>query len=162
MSAEAKADHGNAEVRPCRSLDLPTISDILKETPQAAAWTQDGLRATLESYSAYCLTARQRKAIVGFIAGRRVADEAEILNLAVRSPARRLGVGRHLVEALLNVFQREGVIRVFLEVRESNTEAVAFYQRLGFLQVGKRLDYYHEPDESALVLALDVSHVTTG
>jgi len=147
--------HDGTEVRPSRSQDLPAIQDVLKAAPEAAAWSPEGLRATLESDPAHCLCAWRKEEIVGFIAGRRVTDEGEILNLAVGMPSRRRGVGRILVETLLSSFVREGVARVFLEVRESNGAAISFYRQLGFRLVGTRRGYYQEPDESALVLALD-------
>jgi len=152
-----EAQRARATVLPTRSQDLITVYDLLKAVPEAASWTLEGLRRTLESYSACCLTAWKDEAIVGFIAGRRVADEAEILNFAVALPSRRRGVGRALVEALLRVFDKGRVARVFLEVRESNAAAIAFYERLGFRLVGSRADYYQEPREAALVLALDLS-----
>jgi [ribosomal protein S18]-alanine N-acetyltransferase len=96
----------------------------------------------------------QGKDIAGFISGRRVLDEGEISNLAVRSEMRRKGVGKTLVEALLEVFSRAEVVQVFLEVRESNAAAIAFYRILGFCQIGKRAGYYRNPAEAALVLAL--------
>ena len=155
--AEPGPSAGRTEVRRTRNEDLAPIYEILKAAPEAAVWSQESLRATVEGDSHYCLTAWQDEAIVGFIGGRRVVDEGEILNLAVAAPFRRQGVGTTLVEALLNTFGREGVTRVFLEVRESNAGGAAFYSRLGFRRVGTRVNYYQQPDEAALVLAMDVS-----
>jgi ribosomal-protein-alanine N-acetyltransferase len=87
----------------------------------------------------------------GFVLGRLVADEAEVLNLAVCEECRRQGEGRALVEELLRRFAESGVSRVFLEVRESNLGAIDFYERMGFRQSGRREDYYREPQEAALV-----------
>ena len=53
---------------------------------------------------------------------------------------------------LLEELRRNRVSRVFLEVRESNAGALAFYQRLGFQAVGKRKDYYQDPLESATIM----------
>jgi len=90
--------------------------------------------------------------VTGFISGRRAAGEGEILNLAVKPKFRRRGQGQALVNIVLESFHRDGVIQVFLEVRESNHVAISFYERLGFRDVGRRGNYYHDPDEGALVL----------
>jgi ribosomal-protein-alanine N-acetyltransferase len=111
-----------------------------------------GLADTLKHDSSCFLIARQGKEIAGVIAGRKIADQGEILNLAVIPKCRRQGVGRMLVEALLEAFEREHVVEVFLEVRESNVSAIAFYESLEFREVGKRPRYYQNPVEAALLL----------
>lgn len=148
---------------PCRKEDLPQIQGILDASPEAAAWSAGSLWGTLQSYPSYFLIGWQGEGIAGFIAARRVVDEAEILNLAVKPEYRRRGVGCALVKALLEVLARESVLQVFLEVRESNAGAIRFYQALGFREVGKRRGYYREPEEAALILALhDRLHPGTG
>jgi [ribosomal protein S18]-alanine N-acetyltransferase len=88
------------------------------------------------------------------VVGRQVLDEAEILNLAVTTGMRRQGEGRALVSHILQRFAEHTVSRVFLEVRESNTGAIAFYRGLGFQAVGTRRDYYRDPTEAAMVMEL--------
>ena len=89
-----------------------------------------------------------------------VTDEAEILNLAVKPANRRQGEGMKLVQRMLEDFQTRSVSRVFLEVRESNTGAIGFYEHLGFRTVGKRKDYYQGPPEAALVMELRLGKFT--
>jgi [ribosomal protein S18]-alanine N-acetyltransferase len=127
-----------------------------KATPQAAAWSTASLAETFERYPSYFLVSWQAEELSGFISGRRVADEGEILNLAVKQHQRRHGVGKALVQSLLEIFARESVLQVFLEVRESNAHAIAFYQSLGFHQAGRREGYYRDPVESALVFSLGI------
>jgi ribosomal-protein-alanine N-acetyltransferase len=88
------------------------------------------------------------------VVGRQVLDEAEILNLAVTEGMRRQGEGRALVERIVNRFAEAKVSRVFLEVRESNAGAIAFYRGLGFQARGVRRDYYQDPKEAATVMEL--------
>ncbi len=95
--------------------------------------------------------------IVGYIVGRSVLDEAEILNLGVAVEARRRGIASALVRALLALFAERGVRSVFLEVRESNLPARALYQSFRFLEVGRRERYYHQPAEDAVVLRSVIS-----
>lgn len=92
----------------------------------------------------------------GFILMRSVADEAEILTLAVRPEARGRGEGGRLtVEGVAGAAAR-GAERVFLEVADDNVSALAVYRRAGFAEVGRRPRYYARPDGSrrdAILLA---------
>ncbi len=88
----------------------------------------------------------------GFVLGRVVADEAEILTLAVLPTARRRGLGRALVSGWQHQAQRRGATRLFLEVAVENFEAQALYAACGFATVGRRRGYYPDGTD-ALVLA---------
>lgn len=96
----------------------------------------------------------------GFLLGRAVAGEAELLTLAVAPEARRLGVGRKLVARFLYQAQLRGADRAFLEVKADNAPAIALYESSGFVPAGRRRAYYREPDGSrsdALVLARELA-----
>lgn len=97
--------------------------------------------------------------IEGFILIRTVADEAEILTLAVRPSARRSGLGARLVEQGVVEAAARGATRLFLEVAEDNVAARALYARAGFTQAGLRRRYYARADGTtvdALVLSLSL------
>jgi ribosomal-protein-alanine N-acetyltransferase len=102
------------------------------------------------------LVAEANGAVAGYVVGRYAADEAEILDLAVREDLRRRGVAKALVGAVAERAGRLGLSRVYLEVRESNVAALGLYQSSGFKPVGRRRTYYHDPTEDALLLALDI------
>lgn len=96
----------------------------------------------------------------GFILMRAVADEAEILTLAVRPGARRRGEGGRLVGEGVLAAARRGAARVFLEVAEDNAAARALYARAGFAEAGRRPGYYAGADgarRDALILATDLA-----
>ncbi len=92
--------------------------------------------------------------VVGFVLVRAVADEMEILNLAVNPDARRQGIAARLVAHAIEEVKRADVKRVYLEVRESNSGARAFYSAKGFAEQGRRKNYYSQPVEDALLLTL--------
>jgi len=94
---------------------------------------------------------------IGYIVGRAVADEGEILNLGVALLSRRRGVGTALVRRLLDDFGARGVRSAFLEVRESNHPAQQLYASFGFTAVGRRRHYYQRPTEDAVVLRAAIS-----
>jgi len=93
----------------------------------------------------------------GYIVGRAVLDQGEILNLGVELSARRRGIGTALVRALLADFSSRGVASAFLEVRESNVSAQRLYESFGFTAVGRRARYYQRPVEDAVVLRAAIS-----
>lgn len=88
-----------------------------------------------------------------------VADEAEVLTLAVRPTARNAGKGRAIMEAGLSLARASGAERVFLEVAVDNGAALALYRRLQFVEISRRKRYYRRRDGSrcdASVMALDL------
>jgi [ribosomal protein S18]-alanine N-acetyltransferase len=134
--------------------DAARVADILREAREAASWSEEALRETEVLPGVAAFVSERRGGITGIVVGRQVLDEAEILNLAVRQSVRRQGEGRALVGQILQQFKERQVSRVFLEVRESNAGAIAFYRELGFAAVGLRKDYYREPVEAATVMEL--------
>lgn len=96
----------------------------------------------------------------GFILMRAVADEAEILTLAVRPAARRQGLATRLLTQGATVAASCGAMRLFLEVAADNDGALALYGGAGFVEAGRRPGYYARPGgggEDALILALNLT-----
>lgn len=96
----------------------------------------------------------------GFLLGRAVAGEAELLTLAVAPEARRRGLGGRLVARFLYQARLRGAERAFLEVAADNAPATALYESAGFALAGRRRGYYRTPDghrSDALVLARDLA-----
>jgi [ribosomal protein S18]-alanine N-acetyltransferase len=92
----------------------------------------------------------------GFLIGRAVAGEAEILTLAVDPNARRRGTGGRLVQGFFTQAQNHNATTAFLEVAADNFAAIALYLRAGFAEVGRRRGYYEQagyPAIDALVLS---------
>jgi len=95
--------------------------------------------------------------LAGYALATVVADQGEILNLAVEPDVRRRGLGRELLASLLAMFRREAVATVHLEVRQSNATALGLYARFGFRQVSTRRAYYRNPTENAVTMALGLT-----
>ena len=123
--------------------DLDAVAAIQSASPGAARWK-------IAEYLQYEFSvAVADGTISGFLVWRRLAhDECEVLNLAVAPAFRRQGVARALLEPLL----KSRDMRVFLEVRESNQGARAFYKSMEFREVSSRNEYYDAPPESAIVM----------
>jgi len=142
-------------IRNVDATDLERVRALLASVPEAAPWSADFSRIAL--YGGLSVRVAEEEGIVcGLVVFRTMADEAEILNLAVASARRRRGIGSRLMEDTLAACKTAGVKRIFLEVRDSNDAARNFYLRIGFTEVARRRKYYSEPMEDALVLARTV------
>ncbi|PYX61551.1 MAG: ribosomal-protein-alanine acetyltransferase [Acidobacteria bacterium] len=95
--------------------------------------------------------------VQGFLVARSVAGEWEIENIVVGEGSRRRGWGRRLLGEFIGMIRAEGGETVFLEVRESNFAARAFYQDSHFVESGRRKGYYSHPEEDAVVYRLSVA-----
>jgi [ribosomal protein S18]-alanine N-acetyltransferase len=130
-------------VRYANAADLSAIARIRGASPTASQWDP------ADYFAHHCFVAEEGGSTLGFLVIRSVmADEYEVLNLAVDLSMRRRGVARRLLEHALA--QRHGAW--FLEVRESNSGAIEFYAALGFQRAGRRANYYRDPPEAAIVM----------
>lgn len=136
------------------SADIDAILSI-EEASFTNPWTREMYLAELENPDvSHCFLARAADgaAVVGFCSFWRVLDELHINNLAVASAHRRQGVASALLTHILSDGASHGATRATLEVRRSNGEARALYERFGFAVAGVRRAYYTNPSEDALVL----------
>jgi ribosomal-protein-alanine N-acetyltransferase len=120
-----------------------------------APWTAAAFADLLGQAGVFAVEAPE-----GFILMRGVADEAEILTLAVRPSARRRGLGARLLAEGVGLAGARGADRVFLEVADDNAAARALYRRSGFVETGRRPRYYARSDgsrEDALILTLNLA-----
>ena len=150
---------GHCRIRPANSADAEGLA-ALERAIFSDAWPASAFEARGPGERAF-VADDETGVLAGFIVGRAVLDEGEILDLAVRSDARRRGVGTQLLDALLGALQGAGVARVHLEVRASNVGAQSFYRRHGFLVSGRRRAYYRTPPEDAVLMGRDVTPVTS-
>ena len=154
MAAETKRERADATIRAFCEADVAAVTEILRASPEASQWTEWGFKELLGWRGVLALVSEDARKVSGFIVGRQVGEEAEILNLAVILANRRKGEGRALLKGALDEFRTRQVSRVFLEVRESNEAGIAFYARHGFSKTGKRAGYYHDPEETAIVMEM--------
>jgi ribosomal-protein-alanine N-acetyltransferase len=123
------------------------------------AWDMASFKLLLDHPGSIALTARtgEPPETAGFILGRLVADEAEILTLGVCESWQRRGIGRQLVEALCRAAKKAEARRLHLEVAAGNAIAIRLYKSLGFEDIGRRKGYYERPGaapEDAINLSL--------
>lgn len=98
--------------------------------------------------------ARENGKIIGYAGFWHVADEGDITNVAVLPECRRKGVATALVGELVKEAKKRSLALLTLEVRCSNTAAIALYESFGFKIIGKRKRYYTNPTEDAHIMTL--------
>jgi ribosomal-protein-alanine N-acetyltransferase len=141
-----------SSIRKLRAEDVDAVIAIVGESPEAANWSQASYVNLAREDGSLALVIGANREISGFLVGRRIGDQAEVLNLAVKAKHRQRGEGTALLAAALEEWRSRGAKSVYLEVRESNTGAIAFYERHGFTKMGHRKGYYREPDEAAVTM----------
>lgn len=115
-------------------------------------WKKEAIGNTLLMEDYVSLVAETDGQIVGYIGYRSALDEADITNVAVSPDQRRKGIGRQLLNTLLETAADTGISNLYLEVRVSNEAAVNLYERAGFRVCGQRKNYYAEPEEDAWLM----------
>lgn len=154
MATELRREQDRAAIRTLRLEDAGAVSRVLSQSPEAVFWPDTSVREVLAWDGTLGLAIEQRGEVMGFLMGRQVADEAEVLNLAVAPESRRQGQGGALLRAAVAEFRKRGANRIFLEVRESNAAGIAFYGKHSFSQAGRREGYYRGPVEAAIVMEI--------
>ena len=115
-------------------------------------WSENSIAYELTSRLSYWLVAVEDGQVLGYIGSQSVLGESDMMNVAVHPDHRRKGIAEALVEALSRDLKERGNVCLTLEVRDSNTPAIALYEKLSFTQVGLRKNYYRNPKEDALIL----------
>lgn len=139
-----------------RKFTKSDVSQVLaiEQAVHVTPWTKEVFDTCFEQdYQGWVLVLD--KHILGFIIVSTYTDECHILNLGVSSQYQRQGLGRKLLEHVLEEAKSKGAMVAYLEVRRSNTRAIALYKKTHFQQIGERKDYYPTVNgrEDALVFA---------
>ena len=81
---------------------------------------------------------------VGYLKARVTRDELEIISILIDKKFRKLGIGKSLMNRLLNIALKKKIQNIFLEVSEENLTAINLYKKFNFIRVGKRKNYYFQ------------------
>lgn len=138
-------------IREMKREDVPAIAE-LEKICFSDPWSENSIASELDNPLSFWLVAEDNGKIAGYVGSQAVLDAADMMNLAVSPDYRQQGIGYALVNGLVQHLQKNSVIALLLEVRVSNMPAISLYEKLGFVQVGRRPKYYHNPREDALIL----------
>lgn len=115
-------------------------------------WSETSIASELDNRLSDWFVALEDGQVVGYVGSQTVIDGSDMMNIAVHPDHRRKGIAQTLVEALETCLRNRGSKMLLLEVRDSNAPAITLYEKLGFLQVGLRKNYYRNPKEDARIL----------
>ena len=115
-------------------------------------WSEKSVGEELSNDLSLWLVAVEQGTVAGYVGSQTVMGETDMMNVAVHPDFRRRGIAGALVNALVTRLREMGSHSLTLEVRASNSPAIALYEKLGFRQVGRRPNYYRHPREDGLIL----------
>jgi ribosomal-protein-alanine acetyltransferase len=161
-SPAGAASAASWQLRRATDRDLDAIMEIERSTFVTDAWSAETMLAELTGPHGYYLVAvpvdgTDRVDGYGGLLAPRGAGEGDIQTIAVVPSARRHGLGRALMLALIGEARHRGAAEVFLEVRADNPGAQALYRALGFEEIGVRPHYYQPDGVDAIVMRLAIS-----
>ena len=118
----------------------------------SAPWSERSIASELQNEYSLWLVEERDGVAVAYVGSQSCPPEADVMNVAVAPAFRRQGIGEGLMVALMDTLRDKGMESLTLEVRASNSSAIALYDRLGFTEVGRRPNYYTDPGEDALIM----------
>ena len=130
--------------------DLPQII-VIERRAFPTPWSLAMFVLELSKSSGWCLAALRGEALVGYLVCSRYDTVWHIMNVAVDPAVRRQGIATALLTGLIERIN-DTRARFTLEVRESNTGAIALYERYGFRAAGRRRRYYQDNGEDAVIM----------
>ena len=114
-------------------------------------WTADQFARGLKKKALYAFGIKDLEEIVAYIAFSYIDGTVEIFNIATKSMHRNIGMGKNLLLCVQNFVKENKGQKILLDVRETNYTAQRLYERVGFVQIGKRKKYYSDTGEDALI-----------
>lgn len=147
--------NNNSEIL-LRKMELSDIGDVLNLQANLAFldWSLEQYKKELQADSTLSFVIQKQESVIAFALFHLLADESELLAIAVAEEFQQTGLGKILFNAGKNELQNRGTEKLFLEVRESNEKAKKFYQNLGAVFIGTRTKYYKN-GESAILYRID-------
>ena len=136
------------KMQACHVTQIAELETICFSDP----WSEKSIGSELENKLSFWLVAMEGDRVAGYVGSQTVLDETDMMNIAVHPDYRRKGIAEALVTALIARLKEQGSTSLMLEVRASNEPARKLYEKMGFVQVGRRPNYYRNPKEDAYIL----------
>ena len=139
-------------VRKMKLTDIDSVVDIEKNS-FPIPWTKSTFMAEIKmnKLARYYVVEVDGR-VVGYGGLWLIMDEAHITNIAIHPEYRGKGIGKKLVGGLIEETSKINIYKITLEVRPSNTAALALYRKFGFIPCGIRPEYYQDNREDAIIM----------
>ena len=138
-------------IRRMEASDIPSVAD-LEKMYFSVPWSEAGLLESLNMENYLFLVVEEAGEIAGYAGLSVILDEGDITNIVINESDRGRGLGRELLERLLEAGAGRGANAFTLEVRVSNEAAIQLYKSMGFEEEGIRKGFYEKPKEDALIM----------
>ena len=136
--------------------DVEAVADLEKQVP--SPWNISLISSELDYASTFALVAEATGEVAGWCCCRHESPEAELLKVTVAAKWRHRSVATRLLISLEIKLRAIGVESLYLEVRSKNIPATKFYDQAGFTVHGRRINYYSQPSDDALILQKLLHH----
>lgn len=145
----------NFNILPMQAQHTESIAGIEKVCFGKSAWSKESIDYQLTNDCAYFFSAVSDDGkVLGYGGSHIAVDECYIDNIAVASAFRGEGIGKALTQKLIENARKKRCAFISLEVRVSNLVPVSLYEKLGFVTLGRRKNFYSHPTEDALIMTL--------
>ena len=146
------------QIRIASEADLENIMQIEKACFGNDAWSKSNMKSELLAPHTTYVVAEENDSLIGYAGLSKLASStsSDIQTIAVSESHRGLGVGRKLIESLLDFARKQNAKEVFLEVREDKPTPQKLYLSLGFTAIDRRENYYQPDGVAAIVMRLDL------
>jgi [ribosomal protein S18]-alanine N-acetyltransferase len=156
-----KASAGNIQVRRMTAADLARVMEIAEGLRDAPHWTEAAYMTALNPEStprriALVAAKADEGGLLGFAVASLLPPQAELETIAVVPESQRSGLGGGLFAEMVGELRKAGVTELLLEVRGSNRAALGFYDARGFVETGRRIGYYADPIEDAVLMRVQI------
>ena len=134
---------------------LPNDADAVAKVERecfSVPWSRESFWSEAANENTLYLVAENDAEIVAYMGAWLLQGEAQITNIAVSPAFRRRGIARQILTEFVASIKKRGVTAMTLEVRPSNTAALALYAEFGFKDYGRRKGYYIDNGEDAVIM----------
>ena len=140
-----------ANILELKNEDVLVVAEIEKEC-FSKPWSEKAIKTEINNDLSYFVVAKVENEVVGYGGMYSVMGEGYIYNIAVKFKYRRFGIGKDIVNELVNYSKNKNLKFLSLEVRKSNTPAINLYSNCGFEYAGNRKNFYTNPIEDAIIM----------
>lgn len=138
-------------IREMKEADIPYVCEI-ECSIFSKPWSFNSFLSSIKDTDNIYLVVEEEEEVIGYCGLWGIVGEGQINNVAVKNEHRNKGIGRKMLQRLIDLGKEQGLEEFTLEVRVSNKNAIHLYRSLLFKDAGIRKNFYEEPAEDAIIM----------